>query len=477
MLFRRHLLRLSWWSLCLLTSSAALVSRGPQSNATCTSDYTWADNAEELSPCYVLAYVLTPCIGTDTYNVFPLDNDTHYDRPGDNAITVTPCSCSWAAYNLFSACTACQSGSHSLWGWAAYKANCGNNLSTTTFFPYDEGYTLPATASIPYWAAQDPSTWNNGEFDSAQAKILSLEGHADLNGSSTDTNNESGSSTPVGAIVGGVVGGVIAVAVTAVVAFFLFRRYRRRRVPRILESRPGHFRSQSDLTQKSGTAMLYNDSLSHRPSTPITQAPHTILSHSGEGTALSYFGSAHGSSAFMSPPTSPTRQLMSPQPMVMNPEDIIHPFTATPLTSPPSSLVDRKGGGVADLSYTHHQRPSVTSMDPISSGHSATNSESASRPRINPPAYSMYQDASPNLHQTLDGTGTPSRAQTPSRGYRSEKRSQEVAPPWSPVSSSMQVRNTESRSHSPGPGEFDNTTNATIPSNGAPSDIDVSRIA
>ncbi len=256
----------------------------------------------------------------------------------------------------------------------------------------------------------------------------------------------------------------------AVVAFLLFRRHRRRHAPRILESRPGHFRSQSDLTQKSGTAMLYNDSLSQRPLTPVTQAPHTILSHSGEGTALSYFGSVHGSSAFLSPPTSPTRQFMSPPPMVMNPEDIIHPFTATPLTSPPSSVVDRKGGGVADL-YTHHQRPSVAS------DHSATNSESASRSRLNPPAYSMYQDASPNLHQTLDGTGTPSRAQTPSRGHRSEKGSQDTVPPWSPVTSSMQVRNTESRSPSPGPGEFGNVTNATIRSNGAPNDIDVSRIA
>ncbi|KAK0475140.1 hypothetical protein IW261DRAFT_1647171 [Armillaria novae-zelandiae] len=477
MLFRRRLLSLSWWSVCLLTSSAALVSRGLQTNATCTADFTWADNAEELSPCYVLAYVMTPCLGTNTYNVLPLSNGTHYDRPGNNVVSVTPCSCSWAAYNLFSACTMCQSTSYSIWSWAAYKANCGNDSSTTTFFPYDENYTLPTTASIPYWAAQDPSTWNNGKFDFAQAKNLSLEGHVDLNGSSTNTNNGSGSSTPVGAIVGGVVGGVIVMAGAAVVAFLLFRRHRRRHVPRILESRPGHFRSQSDLTQKSGTAMLYNDSISQRPSTPITQAPHTILSHSGEGTAPSYFGSVHGSSVFLSPPTSPTRQLTFPPPMIMNPEDIIHPFTTTPLTSPPSSLADRKSGGVADLSYTHHQRPSVTSMDPVSSGHSAINSESASRPRINPPAYSMYQDASPNLHQTLDGTGTPSRAQTPSRGPRSEKRSQETAPPWSPVSPSMQVRNTESRSHSPGPGEFDNTMNATIPPNSAPSDIDVSRIA
>ncbi|SJL03202.1 uncharacterized protein ARMOST_06549 [Armillaria ostoyae] len=473
----RRLLSLPWWGLWLLvSSSAALVPRGPQSNATCTPDFNWADNAAELSPCYVLAYVMSSCL-TDTYNVFPLSNDTHYDRPGDGAISATPCSCSWAAYNLFGACTACQTGSHATWGWAAYKANCGDNLTTTTFFPYDKDYTLPTAASIPYWAAQDPSTWNNGDFDSAQARNLSLEGHPDLNGSSNDTNNDSGSSTPVGAIVGGVVGGVIVVAGAAVVAFLLFRRHRRRHAPRILESRPGHFRSQSDLTQKSGTAMLYNDSLSQRPLSPITQAPHTILSHSGEGTALSYFGSVHGSSTFLSPPTSPTRQLMSPPPMVMNPEDIIHPFTATPLTSLPSSVVDRKGGGVVDLSYTHHQRPSVTSVDPISSDHSATNSESASRRRINPPAYSMYQDASPNLHQTLDGTGTPSRAQTPSRGHRSEKGSQDTVPPWSPVTPSMQVRNTESRSPSPGPGEFGNITNATIRSNGAPSDIDVSRIA
>ncbi|PBK89248.1 hypothetical protein ARMGADRAFT_1033331 [Armillaria gallica] len=480
MLFRRQLLSLSWWGLCLLTSSsAALVPRGPQTNATCTSDFIWADNAAELSPCWLLAYVLSSCL-TDTYNVWALNNNTHYDQPGVGAISATPCSCSWAAYNLFGACTACQTGSHltlayvhRMFSYALPEdyALAGRPIRqiVATTCP-QQRYTLDTAASIPYWAAQDPSTWNGGRFDSVQAKNLSLEGHADLDGSSNHTNNDSGSSTPVGPIVGGVVGGVLVVAGAAVVAFLLFRRHRRRHAPRILESRPGHFRSQSDLTQKSGTAMLYNDSLSQRPLTPVTQAPHTILSHSGEGTALSYFGSVHGSSAFLSPPTSPTRQFMSPPPMVMNPEDIIHPFTATPLTSPPSSVVDRKGGGVADL-YTHHQRPSVAS------DHSATNSESASRSRLNPPAYSMYQDASPNLHQTLDGTGTPSRAQTPSRGHRSEKGSQDTVPPWSTVTSSMQVRNTESRSPSPGPGEFGNVTNATIRSNGAPSDIDVSGIA
>ncbi|KAK0207863.1 hypothetical protein DFS33DRAFT_1379413 [Desarmillaria ectypa] len=466
--FRRRLLSLPWWGLWLLiSSSAALVPRGPQTNATCTSDFTWADNAAELNPCSVVAYVMASCL-TDTYYVWALSNDTHYDRPGDGAISATPCSCSWAAYNLFGACTACQAGSHASWGWAAYKANCGDNLSTTTFFPYDKSYTLPAAASIPYWAAQDPSTWNNGQFNSVQAKNLSMEGHADLNGSSNDTSHHSGSSTPVGAIVGGVVGGVVVVGGAAVVAFFLFRRHRRLHASRILEIRPGHFRSQSDLTQKNGPAVLYSDSLSQHPSSPITQATRTILSHSGEGTAPSYFGSVHGSSAFMSSPNSPTRQLVSPPPMVMNPEDIIHPFTATPLAASPSSM-DRKGGGGVDL-YTHHQRPSVTSVVPISD-HSTTNlnAESASRRRINPPAYSMYQETSPNLHQTLDGTGTPSRAQTPSRGHRSEKGSQDTVLPRSLVASTMQVRNTQSRSPSPGPGEFGSMRSSR--------DVDVSRIA
>ncbi|KAG7450924.1 uncharacterized protein BT62DRAFT_1001773 [Guyanagaster necrorhizus] len=453
--------------------------RGPQTNATCTSDFTWADNAEELNPCSLVAYVMASCL-TDTYYVWALSNDTHYDRPGDGAISVTPCSCSWAAYNLFGACTACQAGSHASWGWAAYKANCGDDLSNTTFFPYDKDYTLPTAASIPYWAAQNPSIWNNGEFDTTEAKNLSLEGHADLSGPSNDTSNGSGSSRLVGAIVGGVVGGVTVVAGAAVVAFFLFRRHRRHRAPKILEIRPGHFRSQSDLTQKNGPAILYSDSAGQRPSSSLTQATHTILSHSGEGTTPSYFGSIHGSSAFMSPPTSPTRQLMSPPPMIMNPEDIIHPFTATPLmTASPSYTVDRKGEGGTDL-HTHYQRPSISSVDPIAD-HSATNPESASRQRINPPAYSMYEEESPHvIHQTPDGTGNPSRAPTPNRGHRSEKRTSQDAAvlPRSPVASTMQVRNTESRSSSPGHGAFGGM-NAVRSSRALSesTDIDVSRIA
>ncbi|KAJ3781533.1 hypothetical protein GGU10DRAFT_106825 [Lentinula aff. detonsa] len=39
---------------------------------------------------------------------------------------------SWAAYNMYSACTACQGLDSSILTWVEFRANCGSSLSNTT---------------------------------------------------------------------------------------------------------------------------------------------------------------------------------------------------------------------------------------------------------------------------------------------------------------------------------------------------------
>lgn len=42
-------------------ASASLLPRGPQSNATCSNDFQWAENSKGLFPCVVAAYVDAAC--------------------------------------------------------------------------------------------------------------------------------------------------------------------------------------------------------------------------------------------------------------------------------------------------------------------------------------------------------------------------------------------------------------------------------
>ncbi|KAG7443352.1 uncharacterized protein BT62DRAFT_327161 [Guyanagaster necrorhizus] len=138
-----------------LASASTIVPRGPQTNATCTSDYDWTDNESGLSPCLLASYLLGSCL-TGDYGVWALPADSHYNPPNVGTMSSTPCSCSWSVYNLLSACTVCQGNVNSVLSWAYYKAECpDDDLSTTTFYPYDKGYELPEPASIPYWATQN----------------------------------------------------------------------------------------------------------------------------------------------------------------------------------------------------------------------------------------------------------------------------------------------------------------------------------
>ncbi len=43
-------------------ASASIVPRGPQTNATCSSDYDWTDNNSGFSPCLLASYLIGSCL-------------------------------------------------------------------------------------------------------------------------------------------------------------------------------------------------------------------------------------------------------------------------------------------------------------------------------------------------------------------------------------------------------------------------------
>ncbi|KAG7443391.1 uncharacterized protein BT62DRAFT_935003 [Guyanagaster necrorhizus] len=384
-----------------LASASTIVPRGPQTNATCTSDYDWTDNESGLSPCLLASYLLGSCL-TGDYGVWSLPADSHYDPPNVGTMSSTPCSCSWSVYNLLSACTVCQGNVNSVLSWAYYKAECpDNDLSTTTFYPYDKGYELPEPASIPYWAAQNPLNWPDGSFDSSDAKDLSSQDHPDLT-SDNGTANNNGSSTPVGPIVGGVVGGVGVLALSALIAFFLFRRHRRRGSTTKSADRTSgqangdtrstmHLRSNSAMTQisvptsfhSSGVVNMMNHSPPLSSQSPTRPTLHSRSSSSDVGSHASYFGSIHGTSALMSPTTAESQR------MSVNLEDIITPFTG--------SLSDRGTAAyhidATSMSSASHDTGSNDGSVGLP-GHNSNNN-----PRMNPPAYSRYPN---QIHQALE---------------------------------------------------------------------------
>ncbi|KAF9490283.1 hypothetical protein BDN71DRAFT_200431 [Pleurotus eryngii] len=107
------------------SQASSLVKRQFQTDAVCDTSFSWAQNHLQQSPCLVAAYLNGAC-GTNTYLVRKLTDNNRYDPPlGANA---TPCSCSWASYNLLSACTACQGRPQSIPTWSGWILGCNDFL-------------------------------------------------------------------------------------------------------------------------------------------------------------------------------------------------------------------------------------------------------------------------------------------------------------------------------------------------------------
>ncbi|KAJ7022970.1 hypothetical protein C8F04DRAFT_970860 [Mycena alexandri] len=367
------------WPLCLIyfftastLATRSLSERSEQTQAQCTNDFDWATSSQGSTPCLLTAYVWGSCF-TGNWDVPQLPQGSSYTNP--NATTANDCTCSWAAYNLISACTACQGFDSAIANWAGYSQSCGG-FETDTYFP--SNITLPTGTAIPFWAGTDPRSWNDARFDTAQAKLIAQEHKPDFVQGQTPPDAKK-SKPPVGAIAGGVVGGVAVLVIGAAIAFWFVRKRNRDHAELAGETsthpyiRPQiHGRSVSDV---SGKSILTPQSMS------VIQRPGTI--YTTAGTIHTRTGSAHSLLPYGSGYTSPVRVMSPPlTSQLVSREDVIEPFTLRP-TSPLAPGMTRKPSETTmATTYNNHEVPVGAFI--------ASSEGSSERTRLNPPAYSPY---------------------------------------------------------------------------------------
>ncbi|KAF9560288.1 hypothetical protein CPC08DRAFT_708220 [Agrocybe pediades] len=385
----------------LNVSGSTLERRSIQSSATCLSEFSWMDTKQQnLTPCVAAAQLGAIC-NFGNYNIPPVTGG-NYDIPGakTNSTPATFCTCSWAFYNLLSACTVCQNAEFAsrVPTYSAFAVNCAGSESTT-YFP--SNITLPDGVAIPFYATTDPSTWpNGGKFDQTAAKQIADTNHADVTASSSAPAPHKKSSN-VGAIVGGVVGGLVVIAIAAAIAFYILRRGRMPThvAPSFTDSSMKHVRSESDLTTSARGYTTLSSTPLHYPTSP------TVLTHNTSVRSLPFQSSMAASTipyGTASPPPLPVgspppgMQGASPPPMPANREDRVEPFTLPPSNVPG----DRKqaGPGGFPIYDPPTAPPNAVRMDitrPVTP---------TQRPggRYNPPAYT---ESTPGA----SGTGSHSR--------------------------------------------------------------------
>ncbi|KAL0573842.1 hypothetical protein V5O48_008106 [Marasmius crinis-equi] len=386
-----------------------------QSSATCDSKFSWMNNKQNLSPCFLAAALTGPCLQGD-FNISPLQPNSHYDPPTQSKGTATRCLCSWAAYNLYSACTACQNEVGIL-PWPSFRQDCPDNFiskDTLVFLLFQDVHLLTLGLDTGHQISRSqgiilslsiPEPIDQ-RFDVNQARNISEQQRADLTGqpasSATASSDDKKSKTPTGAIVGGVVGGLAAV-IGAVLAFWLIRRKRAPKFKGVQELDPGYHRqslSEAQMGHKSVpnhsvsyTGSIYPTSASPPPET--TGSP-TVYTHNESMQSFSQFGAA---SAYTTPHSvPPSRYVQSPAPTMLTtvqnpaPEDIIQPFIFNQSQSQPSdshsngpTAPPRKGDLVVLNGNQRIAGPAVNRDE----------SEDEDGPTSpNPPAYTQYPAAS-----------------------------------------------------------------------------------
>jgi len=362
-------------------------------DAACFTQFSWMENSISQSPCYVAALLLGSC-QSGSWHIPALGPNQQYGAPGPTNSTY--CDCSWAVYNLLSACTACQ-GMDSIENWSPYSESCGT-FATNTYFPTDK-IIVPNNTLLPSWAAINPTTWLGARFDVDQAQSIHNQGKPDINLSPTSTSHKRSSNA--GPIAGGVIGGLAAVAILA--AIFVIARRRRRRRARgrtLVDPMPNlppqiiHGRSLSDSSQdttKMGYTTTHMPEIRHMGSSPSISVSNGSANGSvvrnatvTSNNSLPYDLSIIGGPASASPSPPPPQPLMpslsvavAPTPAIPNLENVIDPYTAVP--SPDAVSEKRRIDGTTPL------RPIYENED----GHQVgpSNQTSASRRRFNPPTY------------------------------------------------------------------------------------------
>lgn len=409
-----------------------LLSRGQASvnvTAECLSQFSWMNNGMNQSPCVVAAWEQEAC-GSNTWNIPALGSKLKYDPP--NATTKNPCTCSWATYNLISACTVCQNSDNFV-SWGTWLDNCdASYVSNTTYFPYDKDDRLPNETAIPFWAATNPITWDSAKFNATQAQAIQNQGHADLNGAPVPTATSSPKKSDTGAIVGGVVGGLAVIALTVFVITCGVLRRRKRFQPQKPytngPSRPnmGHTHALSDSSQRflepnghrfppglemssvaqphmtngmlplSYSIQSLSSSGQQPPAPPGPQMPGAmmpnttrpaispgagIVTHSRTSPTQGHIPSASFQSlgGVMSPTEFNAQRGNHPRPTGQTGlEDVISPFISSQTSVQPTS----HKAGSPNTSHDFSEGLPLTPSSPPSS------SANAQRFRMNPPAYS-----------------------------------------------------------------------------------------
>ncbi|KAF8261133.1 hypothetical protein EI94DRAFT_1746649 [Lactarius quietus] len=231
--------------LLLLVGSARAQISAPN----CTNDtFAWTFNSLQQNPCLVMAYLIGAS-NNGTFVIPALKQGASYPAPSNGGGS---CYCNTVAYNLFSACDACQGSS-----WMPYSqwaSNCSINATAGTF-----PEPVPADTRVPRWAynnSTDGDNWNmslaqfvgdspevTGTFSiiptstrtatpSTSSSPHSTSSSPYSTSSSSLNTSSSSISTPhqtskTGVIAGGVVAGTIGAAlITGVVLWFAFRRQR-----------------------------------------------------------------------------------------------------------------------------------------------------------------------------------------------------------------------------------------------------------
>lgn len=437
-----------------------------QTTAACLGQYTWMQNSKGQSPCLVAAYVNGAC-ASGTWIVPLLQPGQKYDLP--NATTANGCTCSWATYNLLSACTVCQGDAiaPAVQNWDAYRSQCGNFQSTTLYFPAN--ITFPNSSSIPFWASTNPETWQDAHFNVQAAQSIANEGKPDLNPTTNSAqNSKPKSSVSIGALIGGIIGGVAVVAfIITSMCFFCRCRQKGSVTAHSTSTIPSGVKPQSIRSPWGSQRQYYSSShqrsMSNMSRTTINSEASYRGMHQVVAAAMN-----NGANTSMSPPPLPH----SPPPLPNSPP----PVQTSVSPGPMSPALTHSSSFRSILSLIHHRQPShvepFTDTQPTGSGltrkeveervgpavpeqvasstedgrpHDAsttittepsetTEDDEPRRPmrRLNPPAYTPYPTGAPSFNSPLFG-GDGARGVRPEKGGDSDTQETgtNVTPPGS----------------------------------------------
>jgi len=257
-------------------------------SAQCSSNYSWALNSQQQSPCLVAAYLYSACAGGQ-FTVDALPVGTHYIGP--TVATANPCDCSSVLYCLSSACGDCQG--RLFITWSEWNANC----SSTSLRTFPEP--VPSGTTIPPWAYLDVGASNTYNADLAMQLLNGTSSSAvPTNTGTTSSGSIKQSSGPnIGALVGGIVGGVVALAVIACfVVWWMLRRHRRINEPIIWPEleRENVLTPPPTSTTPQPMVQRYSNQFNSPPTSPSPPLTYQTSNyhHSRNPSSGSYLGTA-----------------------------------------------------------------------------------------------------------------------------------------------------------------------------------------